>query len=227
PARRRRLPAECHTCRCPSARACGCSAIRKPGRNGAPARQASASGGSAASSARVAPPRRSCVSRTRHVRPRPPRGEHKPAPIPGSSRSATACGKATRCRPLLASWPCSAAADLSRSSPVLVGRRRKTLQADEFAGVHDVGGIERALHSAHQLDLYGGFVMADLVALEAADAVLGADRPLKLFDDAVDDIVELLPPSEIGPGVGALRLGPVEVDVAIPDMPESERPGAG
>ena len=87
--------------------------------------------------------------------------------------------------------------------------------------------IEGALDGAHQLDLDRRFVVGDLVALQAADAVLGADRPMKLTHDIVDDVVELLPPREIGRGVGAFRLGQVEVDVAVADMAEGHRPDAG
>src|SRR5438132_7129678 len=57
-------------------------------------------------------------------------------------------------------------------------RRNRALYTDELAGVHEVAGIEGALDRAHQVDLDGRFVMGDLVALEAADAVLGADRPV-------------------------------------------------
>src|SRR5215471_14957421 len=51
--------------------------------------------------------------------------------------------------------------------------------------------------------------------------------PCSFLHDAVDDIVELLPAREIGRGVGALGLGQVEVDIAVPDMAEGDRPDAG
>jgi hypothetical protein len=38
------------------------------------------------------------------------------------------------------------------------------LNTDEFAGVHDVVGIESQFDAAHQLDLDRRFVMGDLVA---------------------------------------------------------------
>src|SRR5437868_8635550 len=57
--------------------------------------------------------------------------------------------------------------------------------------------------------------------------MLGADRPVQLAHDTVDDVVELLPTREIGRSVGAFRLGQVEVDVAVPDMAEGHRPNAG
>src|SRR5580704_6590385 len=104
---------------------------------------------------------------------------------------------------------------------------RRSLRVDELAGVHDVGGIEGTLDGAHQLDLDRRFVMSDLVALEAADAVLGADRPVKLTHHTVNDVVELLPAREIRGGVGAFRLGQVEVDVAVADMAEGHRLDAG
>jgi hypothetical protein len=43
----------------------------------------------------------------------------------------------------------------------------------ECAGVNDFGGIE----GTHQLDLDRRFVMGDLVALQGADTVRGADCP--------------------------------------------------
>src|ERR1700747_1151581 len=69
--------------------------------------------------------------------------------------------------------------------------------------------------------------MGDLVALQAADSVLGADRAVKFAHDTVDDVVELLPARKIGRGIGAFRLGEVEVDIAAPDMAEGYRPNAG
>jgi hypothetical protein len=47
---------------------------------------------------------------------------------------------------------------------------RGPLEADEFAGVHDVAGIEGVLHPAHQLDLDCRFVVSDLVACANARA---------------------------------------------------------
>jgi hypothetical protein len=68
--------------------------------------------------------------------------------------------------------------------------------------------------------------VGDLVALHAADAVLGADRAVQLAEDAADDIIELLPARQIGFGVGAVRLGQVEVDIAVADRAEGDRADA-
>jgi len=43
----------------------------------------------------------------------------------------------------------------------------------------------------------------------------------------MDDVVELLPARQIRLSVGAFRLGQVEVDVAVADMAEGDRPDAG
>src|SRR5205823_7729264 len=57
--------------------------------------------------------------------------------------------------------------------------------------------------------------------------VLGADRAVARRDDVVDDPVHLLPAREIGGLVHAGRLAQVEMDVAVPDMPERNRADAG
>src|SRR5262249_32949547 len=98
------------------------------------------------------------------------------------------------------------------------------LDADELTRVHDVVRVESAFDPAHQLDLDRRLVMSDLVALEAANTVLGADRARELAHDTVDEVVEFLPTRQIGMPVGTFRLGQVEVDVAVADMAEGHRP---
>src|SRR5271167_4948632 len=101
------------------------------------------------------------------------------------------------------------------------------LKADELTRVHDAVGVEGPFDPAHQLDLDRRLVMGDLIALEAADAVLGADRARELAHDAVDDVVELLPARQISMPVRTFRLGQVEVDVAVADMAEGHRSDPG
>src|SRR5215471_16910037 len=102
----------------------------------------------------------------------------------------------------------------------------RSLEADELTGVHDVVRIESAFYSAHQLDLDRRLVVGDFVALQAPDAVLGADRPMKSPHNAVDDVVELLPAREISSRVGAFRLGQIKMDVPVADVAERHRPNA-
>src|SRR5271166_2109186 len=103
----------------------------------------------------------------------------------------------------LITWFCGA--------PKASDRGWSRLNGDELARVHDAVGIEGAFDPAHQLDLDRRFVVDDLVELEPADAVLGADRARELAHDAVDDVVKLLPPRQISMPVGTFRLGQVEV----------------
>src|SRR5215469_5024937 len=105
--------------------------------------------------------------------------------------------------------------------------RRSRSRRENLAWIHDAVGIERLLYAAHQLDLDRRFVMRELLALQSADAMLGADRAVEAYRDVVDDAVELLAPLQEHLGVGGDGLVDVVVDVAVADMAERVGPDAG
>src|SRR5262249_21008484 len=63
--------------------------------------------------------------------------------------------------------------------------------------------------------------------LQAADAMLGADRAVEAAGEVVDDVVELGPALEELGRIGAGRLAQVVMDVAVADVTEGEGTYAG
>src|SRR5258708_1766765 len=115
---------------------------------------------------------------------------------------------------------------LPRASPS-GGRGLRRLQADDFAGIHDAVGIEGELDATHQVESDRRLVARQVIALEDADAMLGADRAAHLHDDAVHDVVHFLPACQECLGVGAHGLADVEMHVAVADVAERHRTAAG
>jgi hypothetical protein len=68
-----------------------------------------------------------------------------------------------------------------------------SLLRQQLAGVEDAVGVEQALDVAHQVELDRRLDGRHQMALEPADAVLGADRAAKAQDDVVDGGGHLLP----------------------------------
>src|SRR5579863_2021242 len=102
-----------------------------------------------------------------------------------------------------------------------------SLGHQNLSRVHDAIGIERVFHATHQLDLDRRLVMGELLAFEASDAVLGADRAVEAHGDVMDDAVEFLAPLQEHGFVGRLGLVDVVVNVAIANMTERVGPDAG
>src|SRR5690606_25568335 len=93
--------------------------------------------------------------------------------------------------------------------------------------VHDPLRVQRRLDGPHQIELDLALVMSELLALEAADAVFGADAAVHGGDDAVNRVIELAPARQVLGPVHAYRLGDVVVDVAVADMAERAGTGTG
>src|SRR5476649_1614635 len=98
---------------------------------------------------------------------------------------------------------------------------------DDFARIHDVVGVQRALQRAHDVELDLAAVVRKLIDLDAADAVLGRDRAAIGCHQIVDRAADLV-------AIGhELRLAPagrrlaVEVKVAVANMAEWHRPALG
>ena len=89
----------------------------------------------------------------------------------------------------------------------------------EDAGVEDARGVEGGLDGAHGGDLGRGAGEVEPAALGRADAVLGADAPALVGDEAEDGVVDRL--------VVGVDAGHVDVDVAVGDVAEQPRPRAG
>src|SRR4051812_2863673 len=108
----------------------------------------------------------------------------------------------------------------------------RALRRHDLAGIHDVLRIERALEQPHHVDLDRRFVVHELADFAPADAVLGRDAAVHPRDDVVHDAVDLFPAGEEGLALGPLLrlargLAHVEMDIAVADMAESDRPDAG
>src|SRR6201999_1881383 len=97
---------------------------------------------------------------------------------------------------------------------------------DDLARVQDVLRVERALERAHHLELRRALVARQLVAFLHADAVLGADRAAEAVHDVVHDALDVLPAGEEGGGVAVPGGAEVEMDIAVADMAEADRPRA-
>src|SRR3569832_2507183 len=67
------------------------------------------------------------------------------------------------------------------------GRVMGELWANDLARVHDVRRVQRLLDGAHHRHGRRVLVLRELVHLQAADAVLGADRATEALDGIVND----------------------------------------
>src|SRR5262249_55983131 len=64
-----------------------------------------------------------------------------------------------------------------------------TLGPEDFPGIHEAVGVEGALDGAHEVELERALVARDLVHLEQAEAMLGADRSAELAHHLVHHVV--------------------------------------
>src|SRR3569832_2084785 len=91
-----------------------------------------------------------------------------------------------------------------------------SLDANHAAGIHDVLRVQRLLDRTHHLQGHRVLVVRQLVDLEAADAVLRADRSAELRHGVVHDPVHLrFPLAQESRRVSALRRLHVVVQVAV------------
>ena len=90
------------------------------------------------------------------------------------------------------------------------------LCARAFCRIHQPFGIERAFQLAHEFKLKRALALANRLALELTEAMLGGDRTVERADGIVDDSVHDFAILE-----QALRPD-VVCGVAVPNMPETE-----
>src|SRR5258706_9907607 len=101
---------------------------------------------------------------------------------------------------------------------MLTSSRYTTLKP--LAGIHDAVWVESALELAHQLQFERGFIAPDSLALQRAQAVLGADRAAEASHTVVHDTVDRrrIPDKSIrGNPLGS---GYVVVDVSVAEVSE-------
>src|SRR5207249_4835994 len=93
---------------------------------------------------------------------------------------------------------------------------------EHLARIEDARGIERCLDGAHQVELRRALVAGELVALQLADSVFGADAAAMRGDEVVDDPVCARRVRHEGSGHGALGGSQVVVEVAIAKVAEGD-----
>src|SRR5258706_13302153 len=108
---------------------------------------------------------------------------------------------------------------------MLTSSRYTTLKP--LAGIHDAVWVESALELAHQLQFERRFIAPDFLALQLAQAVLGADRAAEASHTVVHDAVDRrrIPDKSIrGNPLGS---GYVVVDVSVAEVSERHNAHAG
>src|SRR5262249_25961388 len=98
---------------------------------------------------------------------------------------------------------------------------------DQLPRIHDAERVERMLDRAKRMDPAGGSEPLELAELQLADAVLGRDRASGGSDEIVDELRDLGPFALIPVGRSVAGRADVEVDVAVPQMPEPASDHAG
>src|SRR6185503_6942120 len=100
--------------------------------------------------------------------------------------------------------------------------REERGRLEHLPRIHEAVRVERALDGAHHVQLEGTLVALDLVHLEDAQAVLGADGTAQRVDDLVHDVVHVGGLREEALRVAARLRRAVVVDVAVAQVAEGD-----
>ena len=98
---------------------------------------------------------------------------------------------------------------------------------DNFAGIHDVVGVEGLFNRLHKRNLCRGCIMGKFISFKGANTVLCADTAVHIDHKIVHDTIEI---GITGHEVFAAHidwLGQVVVNVAIANVTEGARADAG
>src|SRR5882672_5166243 len=108
---------------------------------------------------------------------------------------------------------------------MLTSSRYTTLK--DFAGIHDAVRVESALEFAHQLQFERRFIAPDFLALQLAQAVLGADRAAKTCHAVVHQAIDRRRLLDENIRSNPFGSGYVVMKVSIAEVSESHHAHAG